>query len=112
MIANGEAMPGPVEAKSVTLEGCSGLRDYWILVKPNVMQLVLFTSWVSLFLAPGGLHPLLSFTAMLCIAAGAAAAAAINNWFDADIDSHMTRTRLRPTAAGRIAPEDALQFGL
>src|SRR5687768_6004910 len=70
----------------------SELRDLWKLAKPNVMQLVIFTSLVALYLAPGELHPLLAFTAILAIALGAAASAAINNWFDADIDAAMART--------------------
>ncbi|MDX6751094.1 heme o synthase [Geminicoccaceae bacterium 1502E] len=90
----------------------SEFRDFWTLLKPNVMQLVVFTSWVGLFLAPGDLHPLLAFTAMLCIAVGAGASAAINNWYDRDIDCRMARTRLRPTATGRIAPEEALAVGV
>lgn len=90
----------------------SEVRDFWTLLKPNVMQLVVFTSWVGLFLAPGALHPLLAFTAMLCIAVGAGASAAINNWYDRDIDCRMARTRRRPTATGRIAPEEALSVGV
>ena len=82
----------------------SGLRDFWRLFKPNVMQLVIFTSAVAIYLAPGHVHPLLGFTALICIAMGAAASAAINNSFDVDIDQRMARTRLRPTAAGRIEP--------
>ena len=94
----GAAMRGTAAALRV-----SELRDFWTLLKPNVMQLVIFTSAVGLFLAPGHLHPLLAFTAILCIAAGAGASAAINNWYDADIDCRMARTRLRPTATGRAA---------
>jgi protoheme IX farnesyltransferase len=90
----------------------SELRDFWTLLKPNVMQLVIFTSAVGLYLAPGHVHPLLAFTAILCIAAGAGASAAINNWFDADIDRRMARTRLRPTATGRIDPAEALGVGI
>jgi protoheme IX farnesyltransferase len=90
----------------------SELRDFWILLKPNVMQLVVFTGWVGLYLAPGQLHPVLAFTTILCIALGAGASAAINNWFDSDIDRLMTRTRLRPTAAGRIEPAEALGMGI
>jgi heme o synthase len=111
MIASGQALSRS-DAEGAALKGCSELRDYWVLLKPNVMQLVIFTGWVGLFLAPGELHPLFSFTAILCIAVGAGASAAINNWFDSDIDSRMARTRLRPTATGRIAPEDALELGV
>ena len=90
----------------------SELRDFWRLCKPNVMQLVLFTSAVAIYLAPADVHVLLDFTALLCIALGAAAAAAINNSFDADIDLRMARTRLRPTASGRIEPAEALAIGV
>jgi protoheme IX farnesyltransferase len=90
----------------------STLRDFWRLFKPNVMQLVIFTSAVAVFLAPGQIHPLLAFTAMLCIALGAASSAAINNSFDVDIDRRMARTRLRPTASGRIEPAEALAVGI
>ncbi|MCB1993192.1 MAG: UbiA family prenyltransferase, partial [Geminicoccaceae bacterium] len=92
--------------------GQSEFLDYWRLLKPNVMQLVVFTGGVGLFIAPGSLHPLLAFVAILCIAVGAGASAAINNAYDTDIDRVMVRTRLRPTASGRIAPADALATGL
>jgi heme o synthase len=90
----------------------SEVRDYWALLKPNVMSLVVFSGAVGLFLAPGGLHPLLMAVAILCIAVAAGAAAAINNGYDADIDCLMARTRRRPTASGRIVPQDALAFGV
>jgi protoheme IX farnesyltransferase len=90
----------------------SGLRDFWRLCKPNVMQLVLFTSAVAVYLAPGRVHAVLDLTALICIALGAAASAAINNSFDADIDVRMARTRLRPTASGRIDAAEALAVGV
>ena len=80
-------------------------RTIWLLLKPNVMSLVVFSAAAGLYLAPGRLHPVLAFTAILCIAVAAAgAAAAINNGYDADIDRIMARTRRRPTATGRIEP--------
>jgi protoheme IX farnesyltransferase len=87
-------------------------RDFWQLMKPNVMKLVVFSGITGLVLAPGGLHPVLWLVAVLCIAAGSGAAAAINNWYDVDIDRVMVRTRRRPTAAGRIEPAEALGFGV
>jgi heme o synthase len=92
--------------------GTSEVRDYWLLLKPNVMSLVVFSAAAGLYLAPGRLHPLLMAVAILCIAVAAGAAAAINNSYDADIDRAMARTRRRPTATGRIRPEDALAFGI
>ena len=90
----------------------SEVRDYWRLLKPNVMSLVVFSAAAGLYLAPGHLHPVLACVAILCIAVAAGAAAAINNGYDADIDRLMARTRRRPTACGRIGAEDALAFGV
>ena len=90
----------------------SEVRDYWVLLKPNVMSLAVFSAAAGLYLAPGGLHPLLMAVAVLCIAVAAGAAGAINNSYDADIDRLMMRTRRRPTATGRIRPDSALAFGV
>ena len=93
------------------LEG-GRVADYVALLKPRVMSLVVFTGFAGLYLAPGGLHPILALTAVLCIAIGAGAAGAINMWYDRDIDARMTRTRGRPIPAGRIEPGAALTFGV
>ena len=69
------------------------LRDYFALLKPRVMSLVVFTGFVGMVLAPGSLHPVLAFTALLAIAAGAGAAGAINMAYEADIDAVMRRAR-------------------
>ncbi|MBM3517190.1 MAG: protoheme IX farnesyltransferase [Alphaproteobacteria bacterium] len=89
----------------------AGARDFWLLLKPRVMSLVVFTGLVGLLLAPGTMHPVLALTALLCIALGAGAAGAINMWYDADIDARMRRTRARPIPAGRMTRGDALAFG-
>jgi protoheme IX farnesyltransferase len=88
------------------------LRDWIALLKPRVMTLVVFTGLIGLLVAPGHLHPVLAFTAVLCIAVGAGACGAINMWYDRDIDALMRRTRNRPIPAGRIAPGEALGFGI
>jgi protoheme IX farnesyltransferase len=85
--------------------------DYLALLKPRVMSLVVFTAVVGLVLAPGHVHPLIGFTALLCIAVGAGAAGALNMWYDADIDRVMSRTVGRPIPRGRIAPGEAFGFG-
>jgi heme o synthase len=90
----------------------AGVGDYVALMKPRVMSLVVFTALVGLVLAPGHLHPVIAFAALLCIAVGAGAAGALNMWFDADIDALMTRTARRPIPRGRILPGEALAFGL
>ncbi|MCW1750797.1 heme o synthase [Rhizobium acaciae] len=87
-------------------------RDYFELLKPRVMSLVVFTAFAGLVLAPGHIHPVLGMIAILCIAVGAGASGALNMWYDADIDAIMSRTANRPIPAGRIAPSEALAFGL
>jgi protoheme IX farnesyltransferase len=86
--------------------------DYVALMKPRVMSLVVFTALVGLMIAPGHLHPVLGFAALVCIATGAGAAGALNMWFDADVDAVMSRTARRPIPAGRVMPQEALAFGM
>ena len=86
--------------------------DYFALLKPRVMSLVVFTAFVGLVVAPVPVHPFLAFVAILCIAVGAGASGALNMWWDADIDAVMKRTQGRPIPAGRVAPEAALALGL
>ena len=86
--------------------------EYFALLKPRVMSLVVFTALTGLAVAPGTLHPITAFTALLCIAVGAGAAGALNMWYDADIDAIMTRTARRPVPSGRVKPGEALAFGL
>jgi heme o synthase len=90
----------------------ASVGDYVALMKPRVMSLVVFTALVGLMVAPGHLHPVLGFAALLCIAIGAGAAGALNMWFDADVDAVMSRTKSRPIPAGRVLPQEALGFGM
>ncbi len=90
----------------------AGVGDYFALMKPRVMSLVVFTALVGMAMAPGHIHPVIGFTALLCIAVGAGASGALNMWYDADIDALMSRTARRPVPAGRVRPEEALAFGL
>ncbi|MEN3793592.1 heme o synthase [Fulvimarina sp. MAC3] len=87
-------------------------RDYFALLKPRVMQLVVLTAVCGMAIAPGSINPLLAFISILAIAVGAGASGALNMWYDADIDGNMARTRLRPIPAGRIAPDAAFGFGI
>ena len=87
-------------------------RDLLALTKPRVMTLVVFTGLCGLIVAPAPIHPVLGFTAILCIALGAGAAAALNMWWEADIDALMKRTRSRPIPAGRLDRQTALHFGV
>ncbi|WP_300116634.1 heme o synthase [Sphingobium sp.] len=87
-------------------------RDFVALTKPRVMTLVVFTGLCGLLAAPGHIHPVLAFTAILCIALGAGAAASLNQWWEADIDAKMKRTASRPLPAGRMDRQAALHFGV
>jgi heme o synthase len=98
-------------ASDSALGGQGTAGDYFALLKPRVMSLVIFTAFVGIVAAPGTLHPLLAFVALLAIAVGAGASGALNMWYDADIDAKMRRTRLRPVPRGAILPGEALGFG-
>ena len=87
-------------------------RDFLALTKPRVMTLVVFTGLCGLLAAPVHIHPILGFTAILCIAVGAGASGALNMWYEADLDAHMKRTRSRPLPAGRMDRQSALHFGV
>src|SRR5688572_21435538 len=87
-------------------------RDFLALTKPRVMTLVVFTGLCGLLVAPVAIHPVLGFTAVLCIALGAGAAAALNQWYEADIDALMKRTAARPLPAGRMDRQSVLHFGV
>ena len=99
---------------SVQIAGPSSASagDYFALLKPRVMSLVVFTALVGMMLAPGHINPVVGFAALLAIAVGAGAAGCLNMWYDADIDAVMTRTALRPIPAGRVSRDEALAFGL
>lgn len=87
-------------------------RDFLALTKPRVMSLVVFTGLCGLLAAPATLNPILGFAAVLCIALGAGAAGALNQWYEADIDALMKRTANRPLPAGRMDRQSALHFGV
>ena len=87
-------------------------QDFFALLKPRVMSLVVFTGIVGLLLAPGSINPVLGLIAILCISVGSGAAGAINMWYDHDIDQIMHRTQKRPLPQGKINPETALGFGV
>jgi len=87
-------------------------RDYFALTKPRVMSLVVFTGLCGLLAAPGTIHPVLGFAAVLCIALGAGGAGALNMWWEADLDARMKRTAKRPLPQGRLRPTDARDFGI
>ena len=96
---------------SLTYPRVTTVGDFLALLKPRVMSLVVFTGLAGIVAAPGSLHPLTAFTALLCIAVAAGASGCLNMAYDSDIDGLMTRTARRPIPMGHIAREDALIFG-
>src|SRR3954471_17345144 len=88
------------------------VSDYLALLKPRVMSLVVFTALVGMVVAHPTVHPVIAVASLMMIAVGAGASGCLNMWWDADIDALMTRTARRPIPAGRIAPNEALSFGL
>ncbi|MEL0184419.1 MAG: heme o synthase [Hyphomicrobiales bacterium] len=90
----------------------SSVRDFYDLMKPRVMSLVIFTSFVGLVLSPINIHPFIALIAIICIAIGAGASGVLNMWYDSDIDGLMKRTINRPIPAGNINKNEALTYGM
>ncbi len=113
-----DALSGPIHALAASgqprseLAAGSEVRDWFTLLKPRVLSLVVYSGLAGLLVAPGPLHPVLAVAAILCITIAAGAAGAINMWYDRDIDAVMRRTQNRPIPAGRIAPDSALAYGV
>jgi protoheme IX farnesyltransferase len=102
----------PQSLAALHLVSEASVGDYLALMKPRVMSLVVFTALVGLVVAPVHIHPVIGFTALLCIAVGAGSAGVLNMWYDADIDQVMSRTAGRPIPRGRVAPGEAFAFGI
>jgi len=96
----------------VALSSTGEARDFFALLKPRVMFLVIVTALGGMVAAPGSVNPVIGFAALLAISVGAGASGCLNMWWDADIDAVMARTAGRPIPAGRILPSEALAFGL
>ena len=115
-LSSSEPTPYRARVTSVPLHHDQSLpadwRDLLALTKPRVMSLVVFTGLCGLLAAPVPVHPVLGFAAVLCIALGAGAAGALNQWYEADLDAKMKRTAKRPLPAGRMSRQTALHFGV
>jgi protoheme IX farnesyltransferase len=108
--------PGLIDGASIDAGALTSssaeIGDFFKLLKPGVMSLVVFTAFIGLALAPGDCHGFLFFVKLLSIAMASGGAAAFNMWYDRDIDAIMKRTMKRPIPAGRICPDDALAFSV
>ncbi|HWV42238.1 MAG TPA: heme o synthase [Pseudorhodoplanes sp.] len=108
-------LPSPLPAANAGAHAGPSLatpRDYFALLKPRVMSLVVFTALVGIVAAPGEIHPVIGITALLFIAIGAGASGALNMWYEADIDAKMSRTAKRPIPQGVIRRGEVLGFAL
>ena len=108
-MVDSNAMSEPITAPVIHN---SSVADYVSLLKPKVMSLVVFSGMCGMLVAPGTIHPLIGFCAMLALGIGAGAAGAVNMWYDRDIDAVMNRTKNRAVPAGRIASSEALTFAI
>ncbi|WP_341816685.1 heme o synthase [Wolbachia endosymbiont (group A) of Agelastica alni] len=97
---------------SVLLNVESTILDFWRLLKPRIMYLVVFTAVAGMVTAPGSMHPFLALISLICVALGSGSAGAINMWYDRDIDLLMERTKNRPIPSGRVSAESTLEFGI
>lgn len=90
--------------------------DYFRLMKPRVMSLVVFTAFVGFYTATPvqgySIHPFLAVIGIFAIALGAGASGVLNQWYDRDIDKVMDRTKDRPIPLGKILPSEAFSFGI
>jgi protoheme IX farnesyltransferase len=100
------------DTNAIELDYEAGFGDYFALLKPRVMSLVIFTALVGLLVAPVSVHPVVILSSVLFIAIGAGASGALNMWWDADIDAVMKRTAKRPVPSGRVTAQDALAIGI
>ncbi len=97
---------------SIARDNDASFGDYFALLKPRVMSLVVFTAFVGLVAAPVAVHPVVGFCAVLFIAIGGGASGALNMWWDADIDRIMKRTQSRPIPAGKVEEPEAMNLGI
>lgn len=109
---SGSSIGSSISGSSISFEPGASISDYIKLMKPRVMSLVVFTAFCGIKLAPGDIHPVIAFAAILLISLGAGSAAAINMWYDRDIDKIMRRTQQRPIVTGAVHPDEALAFGV
>lgn len=109
----GGPAPARQTAPAATASTPSLLRDLVTLTKPRIISLLLVTTVAPMFITGEGVpSPLLVLWVIVGGYLMAGGANAVNMWFDRDIDTRMSRTRLRPVPAGRLAPGAALAFGL
>jgi heme o synthase len=87
------------------------LADYVTLTKPKVQLLLLLTTVTTMYVAGDPSAGLVALT-VIGGSLSAGGAAAVNHYWDRDIDAQMARTATRPVPSGRVRPRSALIYGL
>ena len=100
------------KTREIKLDGIDYLKALFELMKPRVMSLAIFTCVVGLLIAPSNVDYLYATLSIFAVALGSGAAGALNCWYEADVDSVMSRTCLRPIPTGKLTKNEALIFGI
>ena len=98
--------------ESIDAKGTGSFKDLYVLLKPRVMWLAVFTAAVGIIIAPIQNNLFLSLIVLICISVGAGAAGVLNMWWDRELDNMMERTSSRPLPNEKISSDDAFVFGL
>jgi len=98
--------------ESIDAKGTGSFKDLYVLLKPRVMWLAVFTAAVGIIIAPIQNNLFLSLIVLICISIGAGAAGVLNMWWDRELDNMMERTNSRPLPSEKISSDDAFVFGL
>ena len=98
--------------ESIDAKGTGSFKDLYVLLKPRVMWLAVFTAAVGIIIAPIQNNLFLSLIVLICISIGAGAAGVLNMWWDRELDNMMERTNSRPLPNEKISSDDAFVFGL
>ena len=98
--------------ESIDAKETGSFKDLYVLLKPRVMWLAVFTAAVGIIIAPIQNNLFLSLIVLICISIGAGAAGVLNMWWDRELDNMMERTNSRPLPSEKISSDDAFVFGL
>ena len=102
----------PVESVAASSPSVASLRDVFDLAKPRITSMVVFTTAMGLWLAPGSIGAARTALLLFGTALLVGSANTLNCWYERETDGLMNRTRHRPLPAGRLDPSVALALGI
>ena len=88
------------------------VRDLLDLAKPRITSMVVFTTAMGLWLAPGSIGAARTALLLFGTALLVGSANTLNCWYERETDGLMHRTRNRPLPSGRLDPSTALALGV